>query len=578
MSSSTPVTGKRKRGNEDTNYPDEETTETTSELGLKLVGQLKRSTDKNGREIAHAFLDLPDKDDYPDYYEQIAMPLSLNGIEERLEARKYKTLTQLEGDLKRLVQNAKDYNDSKTNPKSLSNFFPKHNPDYQLPDYRAVPTPIPTHLLDRMRESSVSTNGTGKLKLKMKASRSSMAPSAEPDVPDAGEDTQDAMIALLEDLSVQEGAINFEKRPPKRDYPDYYRIIDRPTSISDVTAMVNQGKVADWNALAREVRLIWKNAKEYNEPDSDIYAITEDLEQWFEEQVQAAGADSPKAPQRLSLSQPKKTGLKLKLGASNSTSIAGGSVDSESLRRQRDETAQALGRARGTPAPAPSTAPSMTRSLSSVEPNGDTIVVNGAGPATPGLVNSSLRGSIPPPKSATPATNGMTNGQPQINGIHPSRSVFTISDNPMERKFRDQGKGLDTALLTSVTYTTHPHLPADPKWSLTLPADPLRTQISSFIYLPPTHYYFRLTPQLSPELKSRSSWKVCVSSNWNTVAESPHASGCYDFRLQPGENTIVVDAIASLREGERKEYAPAQMQFDFERVTLVVVLVDRLDS
>jgi hypothetical protein len=129
-----------------------------------------------------------------------------------------------------------------------------------------------------------------------------------------------------------------------------------------------------------------------------------------------------------------------------------------------------------------------------------------------------------------------------------------------------------------VTYTTHPHLPADPKWSLTISSSSTRTQISSFIYLPPTHYYFRLTPQLSPELKSRSSWKVCVSSNWNTVAESPHASGCYDFRLQPGENTIVVDAIASLRDGERKEYAPSQMQFDFERVTLVVVLVDRLDS
>jgi hypothetical protein len=73
----------------------------------------------------------------------------------------------------------------------------------------------------------------------------------------------------------------------------------------------------------------------------------------------------------------------------------------------------------------------------------------------------------------------------------------------------------------------------------------------------------------------RRNWKVAVSSNWQTVSSSSHVPGAYDFRLQPGENTIVVDAIAELKEGERKEYAPPQMQFDFERIQLVVVLVER---
>ena len=73
---------------------------------------------------------------------------------------------------------------------------------------------------------------------------------------------------------------NFEKRPPKRDYPDYYKLIERPTSIFDVKALVRQGKVTDWDALAKEVRLIWDNAKEYNEPGSEIYDLTEALEVW----------------------------------------------------------------------------------------------------------------------------------------------------------------------------------------------------------------------------------------------------------------------------------------------------------
>ena len=38
---------------------------------------------------------------------------------------------------------------------------------------------------------------------------------------------------------------------------------------------------------------------------------------------------------------------------------------------------------------------------------------------------------------------------------------------------------------------------------------------------------------------------------------------------------MVVDVIAELKAGEKKDYAPPQMQFDFERIQLVIVLVDR---
>lgn len=418
------------------------------------MGQLKRSQDKNGRDIAFHFLDLPSRDDYPDYYLQTAMPISLNMVEQRLEDGEYATMDHLEGDLKRMVQNAKEYNDTRSEVfqdaerirKALSNFMPKHNPSYADPEYRALPTPIPQAMLDRLRESSISTNATNPVKIRIKSSRQSTAPSATPEAEEADEDLQDNMANLLEELSNQDNAVNFHKKPPKRDYPDYYKVIDRPTSIFDVTTMVQQGKIGDWNALAREVRLIWKNAKEYNEPGSAIYEMTEELEQWFEEQVQAAGADSPKAPPRLSLSQPKKTGLKLKIGGSTPTpNFVGGAVDNESLKRQREETSQALGRlnrreSKALNTPAPSTAPSMTRSLSSVEPNGDVNMtgVNGIGPGTPAGTMDSVRGSLPPQKQTTPAPH-------QTNGFRPPemyRHAPVESDNPMERKYRDPDKGM----------------------------------------------------------------------------------------------------------------------------------------
>ncbi len=57
----------------------------------------------------------------------------------------------LESDLKRLVQNAKDFNDNRSEVyedaerirKALSNFMPKHNPAYLNPEYKAYATPLP---------------------------------------------------------------------------------------------------------------------------------------------------------------------------------------------------------------------------------------------------------------------------------------------------------------------------------------------------------------------------------------------------------------------------------------------------
>ena len=141
------------------------------------------------------------------------MPISLDMIETKLDKFQYATMDALEGDLKRMVQNAKDYNDSRSEVfldaerirKALSNFMPKHNPSYSDPDYRAVATPIPQAMLDRMRESSVSTNTTGgaeRVKLVFKQRQS-----VPVSTPGAAEDPSDRYMELLEELSVQPDAV-----------------------------------------------------------------------------------------------------------------------------------------------------------------------------------------------------------------------------------------------------------------------------------------------------------------------------------------------------------------------------------
>jgi hypothetical protein len=254
---------------------------------MKLMRLLKKSTDKTGRVIAVNFLDLPSKNDYPQYYVAVKMPISLNMIEKKLQSGEYPTMETLESDLKRLVQNAKEFNSTKSEVyedaerirKALSNFMPKHNPSYLNPDYRAYPTPIPSDLLERDVSMAASTPGNNADRSSSVA-KSRRKSSAAPTEGDEGTINvkQTAMMDLLDRLMEQPDAVNFYEKPPKKDYPEYYKVIKRPIAILEVRKGIEKGKITDWETFASEVGLIWTNAREFNEDGSEIYEMANELE------------------------------------------------------------------------------------------------------------------------------------------------------------------------------------------------------------------------------------------------------------------------------------------------------------
>ncbi|KAI9668980.1 MAG: hypothetical protein M1829_005208 [Trizodia sp. TS-e1964] len=128
-----------------------ETAESTTEIGLVLLENIKASRDKRGRLIATSFLKLPDKKRFPDYYATTAMPIALNIIEAKLTQRGFPNLTTLESNIRRMVDNAKSYNirssdifaDAERIRKMTTDFMKKKNPAYNNKDYHAFPTPLP---------------------------------------------------------------------------------------------------------------------------------------------------------------------------------------------------------------------------------------------------------------------------------------------------------------------------------------------------------------------------------------------------------------------------------------------------
>ena len=112
------------------------------------------------------------------------MPISIETIEAKLNRKDYPTLTTLESDVKRMVQNAKQYNESKSDVfldaerirKATFNWMSKMNPAYKGGGYAAFPTPIPAEL--EKKPKLTLTNGSAKGKVEDKGS--SGKPLADP--------------------------------------------------------------------------------------------------------------------------------------------------------------------------------------------------------------------------------------------------------------------------------------------------------------------------------------------------------------------------------------------------------------
>lgn len=101
--------------------------------------------------MATHFQTLPDPKVVPDYYEQIGLPIALETIEGKLDREEYQDTSALEGDFKRMITNAKSYNektsqiysDAEKIRKIVSVFMENHNPAYKKGGYQPTATAVP---------------------------------------------------------------------------------------------------------------------------------------------------------------------------------------------------------------------------------------------------------------------------------------------------------------------------------------------------------------------------------------------------------------------------------------------------
>ncbi|KAL5121310.1 hypothetical protein ACEQ8H_000778 [Pleosporales sp. CAS-2024a] len=348
-----------------------ETVETTTTKGLQFLESLKQAKDKTGRAISVHFLTLPDKNELPEYYEHVKLPIAIDTIENKLHRGEYSTLAQVESDCKRLVNNAKAYNDKRSAVyedaerlrKTASNWMTKHNPAYRNNSYVAVATPIPNEenslpgkpipriaSTPRAAQSPAATPDTFDRPRRAAAAAAAQLATPAPsrlrqsaslanDVEDNADfdgktfqQAQEQIVReLIEYVDPESNLPIFVPflNLPSRSLKDYYALIKEPMSLAAVKKKV-QGIVGrdqptghtlfkSWDSFEEAVSLIWKNARDYNEDGSDIYNLSLELEEYFHKRLGEAKAkvDEPTQPKlklNMSTATPApKQQLKLKL-------------------------------------------------------------------------------------------------------------------------------------------------------------------------------------------------------------------------------------------------------------------------
>jgi hypothetical protein len=84
-------------------------TEELRHIAATICDALEQLTDSDNRQIAELFLELPSAEEYPDYYETIDSPISMQEI----RAKSYQSIDEIVKDFKTMFKNARIYNDTK---------------------------------------------------------------------------------------------------------------------------------------------------------------------------------------------------------------------------------------------------------------------------------------------------------------------------------------------------------------------------------------------------------------------------------------------------------------------------------
>eukprot|EP00072_Mus_musculus_P045115 XP_006519480.1 PREDICTED: protein polybromo-1 isoform X16 [Mus musculus] len=256
----------------------------------QLYDTVRSCRNHQGQLIAEPFFHLPSKKKYPDYYQQIKMPISLQQIRTKLKNQEYETLDHLECDLNLMFENAKRYNV----PNSAIYKRVLKLQQVMQAKKKELARRDDIEDGDSMISSATSDTGSAKRKSKKNIRKQRM------------KILFNVVLEAREPGSGRRLCDLFMVKPSKKDYPDYYKIILEPMDLKIIEHNIRNDKYAGEEGMMEDMKLMFRNARHYNEEGSQVYNDAHILEKLLKDKRKELGPlpdDDDMASPKLKLSR-----------------------------------------------------------------------------------------------------------------------------------------------------------------------------------------------------------------------------------------------------------------------------------